>query len=312
MEIQWVALDWGTSNLSAYAIGADGTLVDQVHSNRGMSQLVACEFEAALLDVIGHWLTVERVTQVLACGMVGAREAWRDAGYSEAPCLPVDYRTTVRVPTGDPRLSVRIVPGVCQRHPEDVMRGEETQIAGYLAQKPTFDGIFCLPGTHSKWARVGNGEIRSFTTFMTGELFSLLTKQSVLRFSTTSPAWDDDAFLKGIQAVMADPGKLTAQLFSARPRTLLSGTPNEVLKAYLSGLLIGAEIAAMREVWHAQDIVIIGDCENARLYQTALAALDICPLIYDSAQAIIDGLRPLAHTSAQASQPVQCQGRARD
>ncbi|MBT0959414.1 2-dehydro-3-deoxygalactonokinase [Alphaproteobacteria bacterium KMM 3653] len=304
MDIQWVALDWGTTNLNAYAIGADGRITGQLHNNMGMSQLVSSEFEPVLVEAIGPWLSADRVMPVLACGMVGAHEGWRDAGYSDAPCLPVDRKTTVSVPTDDPRLSVRIVPGVCQRQPEDVMRGEETQIAGYLARNPNFDGVFCLPGTHSKWARVADGKIQNFTTFMTGELFGLLTKQSVLRFSTTSHDWDDGAFLGGVKAAMSDPDRLTAQLFAARPRTLLSGTPNEVLKAHLSGLLIGAEIAALREMWRAGDIVIIGDRENARLYQTALATLDISPQVYDSARAIIDGLRPLAQVSAQTPEPV--------
>ena len=82
MEIQWVALDWGTTNLSAYAIGADGTLVDQLHNSMGMSQLIPSEFEPTLLDVIDRWLRADRVTPVLACGMVGAKEGWRDAGHS--------------------------------------------------------------------------------------------------------------------------------------------------------------------------------------------------------------------------------------
>ncbi|WP_270728792.1 2-dehydro-3-deoxygalactonokinase [Shimia sp. Alg240-R146] len=304
MEIQWVALDWGTTNLSAYAVGADGMIVDQVHNDMGMSQLTSNEFESTLVDVIGHWLHADRVAPVLACGMVGAHEGWRDAGYSDAPCLPVDRNTTVCVPTSDPRLSVRIVPGVCQRQPEDVMRGEETQIAGYLAKNPNFDGVFCLPGTHSKWARVANGEIRNFTTFMTGELFSLLTKHSVLRLSTASSGWDDDAFLAGIKAAMSNPDRLTAQLFTSRPRTLLNGTPNEVLKAHLSGLLIGTEIAALREMWRADDVVIIGDQENARLYKTALGAFDIRSTVYNGAQAIIDGLRPLAKNFVQEPEPV--------
>jgi 2-dehydro-3-deoxygalactonokinase len=303
VEIQWVALDWGTTNLSAYALGANGMIADQIHNKMGMSQLVPNEFEPTLLDVIGGWLCADCVTPVLACGMVGAHEGWRDAGYSEVPCLPVDRNTAVCVPTSDPRLIVHIVPGVCQRQPEDVMRGEETQIAGYLASNPNFDGVFCLPGTHSKWARVANGIIRNFTTFMTGELFGLLTRQSVLRFSTAGPGWDDDAFLAGVKAAMSDPVRLTAQLFTARPRTLLNGTPNEVLKAHLSGLLIGTEIAALREMWRTGDVIIIGDRENARLYQTALAALDITSLVYDGAQAIIDGLRPLAQDLARHRNP---------
>lgn len=294
MTIQWVALDWGTTNLSAYAIGDDGEILDEIHSSKGMSQLVSSEFEPTLLEEIGHWLPEDQIIPIVACGMVGASEGWLEAAYSEVPCHPVDAGSAIVVPTQDPRLSVRIVPGVCQRQPDDVMRGEETQIAGYISQNPNFDGLFCLPGTHSKWVKVAGGEIRAFTTFMTGELFSLLTKHSVLRFSTNSLAWDNEAFLSGVETAMLDASRLTALIFGPRPATLLSGTPNSTLKAHLSGLLIGAEIAAVREIWSGQDVVIIGDCKNAGRYQDALEISGSSPCVYDASKAIIDGLRSLA------------------
>ncbi len=303
MTIQWVALDWGTTNLNAYAIGERGQILDRVHNAQGMSRLEPREFEPALLHAIGPWLDEDRIMPVLACGMVGAQQGWLEVPYSETPCLPVSPETAVSVPVNDRRLAVRIVPGVCQRQPNDVMRGEETQIAGYLAQHPDFDGVFCLPGTHSKWVQIVNGEIRSFTTFMTGELFGLLTQHSVLRFCTKDPGWDDAAFLEAVETAMSDPGGLAAKLFSMRSCALLSGTPSETLRAHLSGLLIGSEIAAMRKMWRASDVVIIGDRENARLYQSALASFDITPLIYDDAQAIIQGLRSVAMAAIHAAEP---------
>ncbi|GLQ36174.1 2-keto-3-deoxy-galactonokinase [Amylibacter marinus] len=300
MAIKWVALDWGTTNLIAYAIGEEGVIIDRIHSNKGMSQLAPSEFEATLLNVIRDWLSDNHCMQVVACGMVGARQGWLEAAYSQVPCSPVEMASVVDAPTNDPRLSVRIVPGVCQREPDDIMRGEETQIAGYLAKNPSFSGTICLPGTHSKWARVTHGKVQSFTTFMTGELFDLLTRHSVLRFCTASDEWDDSAFLKGVETAMLNSDRLTAHLFGLRPRGLLSGTDNGLLRAHLSGLLIGAEITAMREMWRGQDVVIIGDPGNSRLYQIALAQNDLAPLIYDGALAIVDGLTPVANAWACA------------
>lgn len=302
--IQWIALDWGTTNLSAYAIDDARQVVDAIHSEKGMSQLAPSEFEPVLLDVIGLWLPNDQVTPVIACGMVGAQQGWMEAPYTETPCPPVTANTAVKVPTNDPRISVKIVPGVCQRAPEDVMRGEETQIAGYLAKDPNFSGVFCLPGTHSKWVHVEGGKIQEFTTFMTGEMFGLLSKQSVLKFCTKSQGWDDGAFLKAVEAVMLDPAGLTAKLFSLRPQAILTGTSSDILKARLSGLLIGSELAATRHFWSERDVVIIGDRENARLYQIALSTRGNNPLIYDGAKAIIHGLQPIAKLTQRVIQPV--------
>lgn len=302
-KIRWIALDWGTTNLSAYAIDSFGEIQKRIHNNKGMSSLAPEEFESTLLEAIEPWLSADRVTPVIACGMVGAQQGWLEAPYTETPCMPVAAETAVTVPTKDPRISVQIVPGVCQKLPEDVMRGEETQIAGYLAQNPKFNGVFCLPGTHSKWVQVENGRIREFTTFMTGEMFGLFSKHSVLRFCTQSEGWDDAAFRKAVEIAMLDPGGLTGKLFSLRPQALLSGKSNDVLKAKLSGLLIGTELAATREYWGDQHVVIIGDSENARLYQIALTANGAKPLIFDGAKAIVAGLRPIAKIPQPAVEP---------
>jgi hypothetical protein len=76
------------------------------------------------------------------------------------------------------------------------MRGEETQIAGFLAQNPGFDGVLCLPGTHTKWVHISAGEVVSFRSFMTGELFATVGPHSVLRHSV-GEGWDDAAFGRG-------------------------------------------------------------------------------------------------------------------
>ena len=100
------------------------------------------------------------------------------------------------------------------------MRGEETQLAGLLAKNPNFEGTVCLPGTHSKWAEVSGGQVRSFQTLMTGELYALLAKQSVLKHSVDREKWNDDAFLEAIEVGLRNPGEAFAKLFSIRAESV--------------------------------------------------------------------------------------------
>jgi 2-dehydro-3-deoxygalactonokinase len=149
------------------------------------------------------------------------------------------------------------------------MRGEETQIAGFLARQPEFDGVLCLPGTHTKWVHISVGEIVSFRTFMTGEIFALLKGQSVLRHSVAD-GWDEDAFLRAVSMTLSRPERLASELFSIRAAGLLSDPPAGQARAKLSGLLIGAELAATKPYWLGQAVAIIGDAGISTPYQKAL------------------------------------------
>ena len=266
-KTDWIAVDWGTSHLRAYAMSG-GSVLDERMSEDGMGSLERDQFEGALLTLVSDWLGTR--TPVLACGMVGARQGWVEAPYASVPTA-VDQVKMVNAPTLDPRLDVRVLPGVKQANPADVMRGEETQIAGFLALNKGWDGVICLPGTHSKWALVSADEIVSFQTFMTGELFALLSEQSVLRHSLAAGGWDDTAFAEALSDAMARPEKLAAKLFSIRADNLINGTAAEVSRPRLSGLLIGAELAAARPYWLGQQVAVVGAPELARLYVKALA-----------------------------------------
>ena len=158
----WIAVDWGTSHLRAWAMSDGGQVLGDASSDRGMNSLAPHEFEPALLDSIAPW--IDRETHVVACGMVGSRQGWVEAPYHAVPCAPQPGGFAAPN-VQDPRLRVHVIPGLKQERPADVMRGEETQIAGYLRQYPDFDGVICLPGTHGKWARISAGEIVSFRTF---------------------------------------------------------------------------------------------------------------------------------------------------
>ena len=285
----WIAVDWGTSNLRLWAIGDDGSVLADRQSDKGMGRLNPDEFEAAFVELADD-LVGERSCDVVISGMAGARQGWIEAAYSQIPCGPLSAKMT-RPNVSDQRLRVHILPGLCQSNPPDVMRGEETQIAGFIADKPAFDGTICLPGTHSKWVEVRQGRVEGFQTFMTGELFDLLSKQSILRHSVDSSQWDDAAFLEGVGEVFQSPHKLAASLFPVRAASLLSAANPAVSRARLSGMLIGSELAAIRNDWHGQEVVLIGAQTLCGLYDTALQSLGCKTRIEDCDAMTLAGLR---------------------
>lgn len=252
----WIAVDWGTSHLRAWAMDGDDAPIAEQHSDDGMGRLEKNEFEGALTGLVGDWLVADRTIDVVACGMVGARQGWAEAAYRAVPCRPAGEDVLV-VPT-DSRIRVTILPGLKQDRPADVMRGEETQIAGYLAHNPHYAGLICLPGTHSKWVRIANGEAISFTTFMSGEMFALLSEQSVLRHGIIRDGWDADAFVEGLSESFAAPEMAPAALFRLRAQGLLHGLSPRAARAKLSGIVLGMELAATKAEWQDGPVVIIG------------------------------------------------------
>jgi len=280
--LDWIAVDWGTSQLRAWGM-AGARPVLGARSDRGMGGLARDGFEPALLDLVGGWLPATGAIPVLACGMVGSRQGWIEAPYRAVPCPPLDPAAAARPPVADPRLAVRILPGLRQDNPADVMRGEETQIAGFLATRPGWDGVVCLPGTHSKWALLSAGEVVGFQTFLTGEIFALLSDHSVLRHSVAG--WDEAGFAQGLDLGFERPDRLLARLFAIRAEGLLTGLDPAVARARLSGLLIGAELAAARPWWLGQRVAVIGAEGPGRAYATALSRLSV-PVIRPEAEGL--------------------------
>ncbi|MEM1159816.1 MAG: 2-dehydro-3-deoxygalactonokinase [Pseudomonadota bacterium] len=291
MSADWIAVDWGTSSLRAWAVGQDG-IVAEASSSDGMSTLDRDGFEPVLLSLVGDWLG-DAVTPVIACGMVGARQGWAEAPYVPVPCPPMVADGCITVAAADPRIDVRIIPGLSQDAPADVMRGEETQIAGFLASESGFSGTICLPGTHTKWVQVGAGRLTGFQTMMTGELFALLSKHSVLRHSVGGAAWDDDAFIAAVRDGKANPDKLAGALFALRAEDLLHGLAPASARARLSGLLIGAELAAAS--FDGGDVAVIGAASLGQHYATGLSVIGRKARIIDGAGITLAGLTQAWH-----------------
>jgi 2-dehydro-3-deoxygalactonokinase len=149
---------------------------------------------------------------------------------------------------------------------------------------------------------VSAGEVVSFQTFMTGELFALLSTQSVLRHGMAGGGWDDTAFDAGLSDALSRPEKIGANLFSLRAEGLLSNLAAPQARARLSGLLIGIELAAAKPYWLGQPVVIIGADALSATYARAMAAQGNTPTIIPAADTVLAGLT-LAHKTMMETAP---------
>lgn len=287
-----IALDWGTSSLRAFLMDRDGHVLEQRANAQGIQNLPlpgVAGFERVFADVCGDWLAAKPGLPVVAGGMVGSAQGWVEAAY--VPC-PADTRTLAsRAITVDSALGARILiaPGLIFDTPDaapDVLRGEEIQIAGALAEQPDWARGSCmvLPGTHSKWVQVEDGRITRFSTYMTGELFAVLSKHSILgRLMPEGAASDasaaDAAFAEGIAAARESrPGDLPHQLFATRTLGLTRRMAPELLKDYLSGLLIGHELtSALARLSDGKPLLLIGEGSLCRRYARALDVFGVRP-----------------------------------
>ncbi|MDG2405302.1 MAG: 2-dehydro-3-deoxygalactonokinase [Paracoccaceae bacterium] len=268
----WAAVDWGTTRMRLWVLDRDHKVIRQTETKQGMTQLQPTEYEPTLLDLLSQDLPSSRAMGVICCGMAGSRQGWQEAPYAPCPTPPLNGEHATRVTTKDPRIEVYLLPGIKQISPADVMRGEETQIAGFLIMNPQYDGVLCLPGTHSKWVHISAGDVISFQTFMTGELFALLCNGSVLRHNVGASGWDDEMFKNAIDDAISRPAAIAAKLFALRAQSLIATLPPEAARARLSGLLIGLELAATRPYWLGTQVAVLGDTQVAQAYCKALTA----------------------------------------
>ncbi|KQV27068.1 2-dehydro-3-deoxygalactonokinase [Massilia sp. Root335] len=236
-----LGIDWGTSNRRAYLVDAAGTRLAERADDQGMLA-ARPDFAGSFARLLAA-MDVDADVPVVASGMVGSAQGWRDIPYLDIG-VPLEALPDCLVCIDDPRAGrpCLIVPGYAQRGAHvDVMRGEETQLLGAVALGRR-DGWFVLPGTHSKWVLVEDGIMRRIATFMTGELFATLSAHGTLAPLMTGDD-DDAAFVAGLdEARLGAP--LSNALFGVRARVVTGAMPAAQARSFVSGLLVGAEFVA--------------------------------------------------------------------
>ncbi|MBR0680694.1 2-dehydro-3-deoxygalactonokinase [Roseomonas eburnea] len=271
-----IGVDWGTSSLRVYRLAPDGTALSHRCTPRGILTVEPGGFPDALREVVGDWITAgER--RVLLSGMVGSRQGWVEAPYLPCPAGVEEIAAaTIQVPFDG--AEVRLVPGVSCRDRHgvaEVMRGEETQMIGVAERIGAAESSICLPGSHSKWARMAGGRVLGFTTHLTGEAFAALAGHTILaRMMNPSSAHDARGFGRGV-ARAKQSGGLLHHLFGLRAASLFAEMPEEEAASFLSGLLIGHEVAAALEEGVAPPVVLIGAEALTSRYAEALDAFGV-------------------------------------
>ena len=293
---EYSVVDWGTTSLRAYRV-INGDIVEEIENNSN-GVLHCNNFEEVLTSLIGNWNGC-----IYLIGMIGSRIGWKEVDYAKTPAGPCDVwdqklriHTTTNSKFND--RQIYLIPGVKDDITNDVMRGEETQIFG----TGIHSGIVICPGTHSKWVRVKEGKIKSFTTFMSGELFTLLKERSIISKSINdkSDIIDETVFLRGALDGYKTTSFLSA-IFQVRIKSLLSSSSPEALhphqvSSYLSGVVIGSEIREGQQHLQTNDneISVVGNASLIDLYAIAIKKLlNVSANVFCQKQSNVNGITKL-------------------
>ncbi|WP_413334517.1 2-dehydro-3-deoxygalactonokinase [Brevibacterium sp. GP-SGM9] len=279
---QMIGLDWGTSSLRAFLIGSDGAILADRNGSDGIMAVgpdtddLRGDFSRIAQAAIGDWLMAHGPLPILACGMIGSTQGVAEAGYLDLPTelsTMGGHLTTVPLDIGD----LHIVPGL-QKPPTDatapdVIRGEETQLLGLLTAEQNEPTTVILPGTHTKWVSCSGQRVTDFSTSMSGEIFGLLTRSSILsRLAAPTDEFHTDAFDWGLDVGTDDPAALTSSIFTARTWALDGRLPAPAINDYLSGMIIGAEVASQLATTAetAAPVIVCGTPDLTMRYTRAL------------------------------------------
>jgi 2-dehydro-3-deoxygalactonokinase len=299
-----IALDWGTTALRAYLMDRGGAILDRRDTQRGIQSVRDGDFAGVLEGIVAGWAVPSspRPLPVVAAGMIGSRQGWREVPYLSCPSDAGDIAAALAV-AGEGR-AVHIVPGLSttdRAGVPDVMRGEEAQIVGVLSDTGRDSGLFVLPGSHSKWVGCRGGAIHRFATYMTGEVFAVVRVHTILGRTMQEAPHDAAAFARGVDYGLAADGEvggLLHRLFSARTLALFGELPAEAGASYLSGVLIGTEVREARAalptgIAGAGEVTIIGRSDLTDLYETALRRAGVS-VVRASADAAATGIWRIA------------------
>lgn len=289
----FIAGDWGTSRLRLYLCDETGHVMARGEGEGASVPDCAGRFTAA----VAAWDRAHGKLPAVLGGMVGSTIGWREVPYLSCPARPEAIADAALRFEHEERL-IAIVPGltcIARTGAPDVMRGEETQILGALRLNPALSKgrhIFCMPGTHAKWVVVENGAVVEFQTALSGELFELLRRHSVLARDGGDVRPDSEAFARGLDFVQGNPGvDLLHLMFSARSRVVTGSMPKADGASYLSGMVLGADVGTAVSLLKVSGLVhLICTPLLAALYDKALARYDVQTAVIDGDRCALAGL----------------------
>ncbi len=299
-ETTLLGIDWGSTNARAFRYDRGGTVIDRRHREIGLLRVADEGWEATFHDHFGDWREEAPTAPVILCGMVGSQQGWSEAPYVACPASTDVLGANLHL---IPKSNYLIVPGVQTEDTADVpdvMRGEETQIVGlHLGETHKV----CLPGTHSKWVQLDNGLITEFQTYITGELFHVLSHHSILSRTLEEGKPSDGTFLRGLDDSERN-GGLLHHLFGVRGLRLFDKLSGSAQADYLSGLLIGNEVRnAIAHLTMDQSVTLVGSDELISRYVIALQHFGRAVEVVDGELAASQGLWQIAEQAGLIGSP---------
>lgn len=294
--------DWGTSNLRLYLCEYRETgpaLILETLTGPGVSQ-VQGDFEETFFKLADGWIADKGPLPIILSGMVGSTIGWKEAAYLQCPA-DVNQIAEGRLAFEARGLEISIIAGLRTINPlgcQDVMRGEELQLLGWMHANATDDKtprLFALPGTHNKWVLLHNGRVENFLTALTGELFALLRNHSVLISDRNAEGFSEQAFFQGVEAVerLGDAHLLHA-LFATRSRQVVGEFSAIEGTSFLSGLLVGSDVIGALRLFvnttaEFTSVTLLGEESLNRYYRLVLERLGVQVLTPDVADIAIAG-----------------------
>ncbi|CAH3849561.1 2-dehydro-3-deoxygalactonokinase [Klebsiella michiganensis] len=284
----YIAVDWGSTQLRGWLI-RNGQCVGTKQLPLGITRLNGRAPADVFAEHLAPWRGAEALP-VLMAGMIGSDAGWQAVPYLDCPAaIDAPGQQLCAVAEG-----VWIIPGlkIAQGGEFNVMRGEETQLLGAWQLAPA--ECYVLPGTHCKWVQVTDGMVRHFATAMTGELHHLLMTQSLIGKGLPARQADEAAFEQGLEKGLAQPS-LISELFAARAARVLGALAATSVSDYLSGLLIGAEVATLGQRYRTSGVTLVGDpALNAR-YSRAMRACGMTVNSCSGDEALLGGMARIMH-----------------
>lgn len=280
--MHFIGLDWGTSSLRAYSIDEQGNICHRATSERGLLAVDNRQFPQVLEEILSSLPEDGEYTAIVAAGMITSRTGWVETPYVQCPA-PLDSLAANLTRLDTEQFGpIWFMPGLCQQAPApDIMRGEETQLAGLECSG---ERVVIMPGTHSKWVRLVEGQVQQFNSYMTGDLYNAIRHHTIHQ-ALPQDLWNDDDFREGVMTGYDNHRRgqgLLGPLFQMRARTILGTSASTNSESYLSGFLIGTEIGEAGTTAYrvATPYLIVANRELTRLYGTAL---EICGRSWESA-----------------------------
>jgi 2-dehydro-3-deoxygalactonokinase len=276
-----IALDWGSTRFRGWLLDSTGIEIDSIDEEFGILNIDDSQYINVFDQLLGSWIKEHGSIPVIASGMIGSRQGWMEVPYLDCPtgteqlARNLTYLTINSKIISNP-LSMAIVPGIqiFENGIPDVMRGEETQVAGLVWSKHKV-GLCILPGTHSKWVFINKGMIENFTTFMTGEIFALMAKHSIINRLMDGKSFNRDDFIIGCKQSLNSSYGFLKETFSARTMGLFEKVKPKGIHSYLSGIIIGNEIKDGINIYYKnlrnkeETIILNGEKSLCNLYKIA-------------------------------------------